>query len=273
MIDLHVHTWRCRHAVETADAYVRAAAQRGVSTLCFTEHLPMPPSLIERVAGAEGYAMPLDELPEYVREVREAAQLGSSLGVEVLLGIEIDAVPEAREHAAAHLSAHPFDLVLGSIHFIDGWAFDDPERIDEYERWDLGDLWERYFDDLIVAGRSGLADVMAHVDLVKKFRKRPDGPVGHLYAATAKALSEAGMAVEVNTAGLRKPCRELYPGPEFLTELRRAGVPVTIGSDAHAPDQVALGSNEAIAALRDAGYRSVLVFRGRVPEEVAIDEL
>lgn len=273
MIDLHVHTWRCRHADGTAEEYVRAAAERGVSTLCFTEHLPMPSALMERVPRAEGYAMPLDELPVYVREVHEATELGAHLGVEVLLGIEIDAVPEAREHAAALLSAHPFDLVLGSIHFIDGWAFDDPARVADYDRWDLGALWERYFADLVGAARSGLADVMAHADLVKKFCKRPEEPVGHLYAAAADALHEAGVAVEVNTAGLRKPCRELYPGTEFLAELRRAGVPATIGSDAHAPDQVGLGASEAVEALRGAGYRSVLVYRGRVAEEVGIDEL
>jgi len=245
VIDLHVHTWRCRHAEGAAAEYVRVAAERGVSTLCFTEHLPMPPSLIERIAGAEG----------------------------VLLGIEIDAVPEAREHAAALLGAYPFDLVLGSVHFIDAWAFDDPDKTGEYDRWDYGELWERYFTDLVDAARSGLADVMAHADLVKKFCKRPDTPVGHLYGATADALSEAGVAVEVNTAGLHKPCRELYPGPDLLAELRRAGVPVTIGSDAHAPEQVALGTGEAIEALRSAGYRSVLVFRGRIAEEVGIDEL
>ncbi len=273
MIDLHVHTWRCRHAEGTPEEYVRVAARRGVSTLCFTEHLPMAPSLMERIPGVEGYAMPLDELPAYVGEVREAAALGASLGVEVLLGIEIDAVPEARRHAASLLEAHPFDLVLASIHFIDDWAFDDPRKTAEYDRWDFGELWERYFADLVDAARSGLADVMAHADLVKKFCKRPESPVGHMYAATAGALREAGVAVEVNTAGLRKPCKELYPGQEFLAELHRAGVPVTIGSDAHAPDEVALGAREAVEALRAAGYSSALVFRGRVPEEVGIDEL
>lgn len=273
MIDLHVHTWRCRHAEGAAGEYVRVAAERGVSTLCFTEHLPMPPALIEGIVGAQGYAMPIDELPAYEREVSEAREIGARLGVEVLFGIEIDAVPEAREHAAALLTAYPFDLVLGSVHFIDGWAFDDPDKTSGYDDWDYNDLWERYFSDLVDAGRSGLADVMAHADLVKKFCRRPATPVGHLYAATASALREAGVAVEVNTAGLRKPCRELYPGPEFLVELRRAGVPVTVGSDAHAPDQVALGMNEAVEALRTAGYGSVLVFRDRIAEEVGIDAL
>ncbi len=273
MIDLHAHTWRCRHAEGTAEDFVRAAAERGVNTLAFTEHLPLAPSLAMRIAGAEGYAMPLSELDDYVAEVHDAVDLGAELGVEVLLGIEVDAVPEALGHVAALVAAHPFDMVLGSVHFIDGWAFDDPERTEGYDRWDLDELWERYFDDLIRAAQSGVADVMAHADLVKKFCRRPLGPVEHLYAPTAAALREAGVAVEVNTAGLRKPCRELYPAPGFLRELRRAGVPVTIGSDAHAPSEVAAGYADALAALRAAGYPSVLVYRGRVPEEVGLDEL
>lgn len=273
MIDLHVHTWRCRHAEGTAQEYVRAAAERGVSTLCFTEHLPMAPSLIERVSGADGYAMPLGELPEYVEEVRGAAASGAGVGVEVLLGIEVDAVPEAREHAAELLGAHEFDFVLGSVHFIDGWAFDDPDKLAEYDRWDLDALWERYFADIADAARTGLVDAIAHADLVKKFRARPADPVGHLYAAAAEAFAEAGVAVEINSAGLRKPCGELYPGPEFLARLCNAGVPITIGSDAHAPGEVGLGSAEAVEAAREAGYRSVVVFRKGVAEEVGIDEL
>lgn len=273
MIDMHVHTWRCRHAEGTAEEYVRAAAGCGVNTLAFTEHLPLAPSLAERIRGANGYAMPLDEMDAYVAEVGAAAELGATLGVEVLLGIEIDAVPEAAEHAAGLVAAHPFDVVLGSVHFIDGWAFDDPERTEGYRDWDLRELWERYFDDLVRAARGGLADVMAHADLVKKFCMWPSSPVDDLYISTAAALGETGVAVEVNTAGLRKPCAELYPAAGFLKELRRAGVPITIGSDAHTPSEVGAGFGEALEALRAVGYRSVLVFRDRVPEEVGIDDL
>lgn len=273
MIDLHVHTWRCRHAEGTAQEYVRAAAERGVSTLCFTEHMPMAPSLVEHVSGADSYAMPLDELPAYIEEVRAAAEFGAHMGVDVLLGIEIDAVPEAHEHTTALLNAYPFDFVLGSVHFIDGWAFDDPGKISGYERWDYDALWERYFTDIADAARCGLADAMAHADLVKKLRGRPSGPVGHLYEAAAGAFSTAGVAVEINSAGLRKPCRELYPSREFLAELHRAGVPITIGSDSHAPNEVGLGTAYAVEAARTAGYRSVVVFRNRVAEEVGIDEL
>ena len=273
MIDCHVHTWRCRHATGTPDEYVRAAAARGISVLTFTEHLPLAPELASRIAGASGYAMPETELLEYVRDIGEAAALGVSLGVQVLCGIEVDAVPIARPYAREMLQTHAFDVVLGSVHFIDEWAFDDPARRDGYDAWTADDLWERYFADVADAARAGLVDVMAHVDLVKKFGVWPEGPTDDLYRRIAAALADAGVAVEVNTAGLRKPCRELYPGAGLLRVLADAGVPATIGSDAHAPDEVGAGAVAAIAALSEAGYRSVVWFEGREMREVGLDEL
>lgn len=273
MIDCHVHTWRCRHATGTPEEYVHAAADRGISVLTFTEHLPLAPDLAAGIPDAAGYAMPEAELPEYMSEVAEAAALGATLGVDVRCGIEIDAVPVARSYAQRALRTHAFDVVLGSVHFIDEWAFDDPARRDGYDAWTRDDLWERYFGEVIDAARAGLVDVMAHLDLVKKFRVWPDGPDGDLYVRVASALAEAGVAIEVNTAGLRKPCAELYPGAELLSALRQAGVPATIGSDAHAPDEVGAGASEARAALAEAGYRSVVTFKGRKMLEVGLDAL
>jgi histidinol-phosphatase (PHP family) len=273
VIDLHVHTWRCRHATGDVADYVDAAVRTGVKIIAFTEHLPLAPAICAAVPGAESYAMPADELNAYVAEVQSAAAGAAKRGVEVLLGAEADLVPVGLEHARALLGRYPFDVVLGSIHMIDDWAFDDPDRTDGYGRWKIDDLWERYFADLAEAARSGLADVIAHVDLIKKFRHVPPGPLEPLYAEAARAIAGAGVAVEVNTAGLRKPCAELYPAPALLAALNRAGVPVTVGSDAHSPSEVGAGREQAIEALRAAGYRSVLVFRQRIAEEVGLDAL
>ncbi|MBF4510044.1 MAG: histidinol-phosphatase HisJ family protein [Aeromicrobium sp.] len=272
MIDLHVHTWRCRHATGEVGDYVAAAIQAGVRTLAITEHMPLAPALMA-IPGAAGYAMPAAELPEYVTEITGRRECAADRGVELLLGIEADLVPESFDHVREVLAAHPFDVVLGSVHFIDGWAFDDPERADGYAGRDIDAMWERYFADVVTAARTGLADVIGHIDLVKKFGYRPNGPSGALYHDLACALAETGVAVEVNTAGLRKPCAEIYPGDELLAALSAAGVPVTIGSDAHAPSEVGYGAVAAITALERAGYRSALVFRQRVPEEVALDDL
>jgi histidinol-phosphatase (PHP family) len=160
--------------------------------------------------------------------------------------------------------------VLGSVHFVDGWAFDDPDKRDRYSEWEIRELWERYFRDLIAAAESGLADVIGHIDLVKKFGYVPEGDLGALYADVAAALAGTGVAVEVNTAGLRKPCAELYPSAKLLSALHAAGVPVTVGSDAHAPAEVGSAWDEARAALLDAGYRSAVIFRSRLAEEVPL---
>ncbi|PKQ20851.1 MAG: histidinol-phosphatase [Actinobacteria bacterium HGW-Actinobacteria-6] len=271
MIDLHVHTWHCRHAEGTVSEYVAVAAERGLSTIAITDHLPLPPQLIERDPSVARYSMPESELPDYVAEVLAAREASAaSGGPEVLLGIEADLYPGNEEFVRSLITQYPFDVVLGSVHFVDGWAFDDPDRKDGYAKWEVKNLWERYFDDLIVAAHAGLADVIGHADLVKKFGYVPEGDVLPLYRSVAAAFALAGVAVEVNTAGLRKPCAELYPSAPFLKELFNAGVPVTIGSDAHAPIEVASAYDDARGALIEAGYRSAVVFRAHRAEEVPL---
>ncbi|MHB8925616.1 MAG: histidinol-phosphatase HisJ family protein [Coriobacteriia bacterium] len=271
MIDLHIHTARCGHATGSVEEYVRAAAVAGVDTIAFTDHLPLPGALLAADPAAAHYAMAADELPLYVEEVLDAkSRAARSGGPEVLLGIEADLHRGNEEHVRALLGSFPFDIVLGSVHYVDEWAFDDPARVDGYASWDLMELWERYFDDLALAAASGLADVIGHADLVKKFCFVPGGDLTPLYARAAAAFADAGCVVEVNAAGLRKPCKELYPSDAFLRELARRGVRVTIGSDAHSPSDVGAGFAEARAALVRAGYQRIVVFRDRVAQEVSL---
>ncbi|MDI6692938.1 MAG: histidinol-phosphatase HisJ family protein [Anaerosomatales bacterium] len=270
MIDTHVHTWRCRHATGTAAEYVAAAAARGVRMLGFAEHLPLPHDLLAEDPHAASYAMPESELPQYLSEVREAADSIAGGGVRVLAGVEADLHAGNEAHVRSLLTGLEVDFVMGSVHYVDGWAFDDPDRQDGYERWSADDLWERYFHDLTAAARSGVADVMAHPDLVKKFRCWPKRDPRELFAAFADAAAAAGIAVEVSTAGLRKPCAEIYPGDELLRMLRSRDVPVTIGSDAHRPEEIAYAYEQAVEALSRAGYRSAVVFVRRRMEEVGL---
>lgn len=265
MIDTHVHTARCRHAEGEAAEYVAAAVKRGVTILGFSDHLPLPETF------DSGYAMPREELPSYVADVLAAReQAAASGGPEVLLGVESDWLPDHLDHVRELTEAFEFDFVVGSVHFLDGWAFDDPALRHRYDEWDPDELWARYFAELERAATSGLYDVMAHPDLVKKFCYAPTTDPREIYEAAAHAMAHSGVAAEVSTAGLRKPCREVYPAPRFLKALREAGVPVTVGSDAHAPSEVGYAWDRALGALRHAGYDSVLVFRGRVPSEVSL---
>jgi histidinol-phosphatase (PHP family) len=153
-------------------------------------------------------------------------------------------------------------MVLGSVHVLGDWAFDDPELIGRYGSVVIDEMWERYFSEVAAAARSGLFDVIAHPDLVKKFGFLPAGDPAAWYESTAEALAAGGCAVEVNTAGLRKPA--------LLEACLRRGVPATMGSDAHAAGEVGAGLREARELLRAVGYRSLVVFRSRRAEEVAL---
>jgi len=265
VIDQHLHTSRCGHATGTIAQYVEAARDRGIETICFTDHLPMP------APYPQHYTMAADELPSYVSDVRAAALVSAAAGgPEVLCGIEADWLPDAVPYVEQALAAHDFDLVLGSVHFLGDWAFDDPDLVARYDSWHADVLWQRYFEEVAAAAGSGLYDVIAHPDLVKKFGSRPESDPGAWYEQAAEAMRASGCAVEVNSAGLRKPVREIYPSLGLLTACRRRGVPATMGSDAHSPKEVGEGLPAARELLLQAGYSSVLVFRHRIAEEVAL---
>jgi histidinol-phosphatase (PHP family) len=140
---------------------------------------------------------------------------------------------------------------------------DDGRYISGYADWDIDELYERYFSLVLQGAESGHFDTMAHLDLVKKFGHRARKDLADLYSRVARRLAAAGVAIEVNTAGLHKPVRELYPHLDLLTACRRAGVPATLGSDAHAPEEVARDFPLALDHLRAAGYERILAYEGR----------
>mgnify|MGYP005848851165 CR=1 FL=1 len=259
LIDYHLHTSRCGHAEGRLEDYAGRAIALGLREIGFSDHFPLlhmrDPTL----------SMDLAELPSYAREVEGLR--GGYPGLEIKLGIEVDYLPQTVELLPPHLDAYPFDYVMGSIHFIDGWGFDDPRHLDGYAGRDLLTLWARYFDLLGEAAECGLFDVLAHPDLIKKFGFRPVEDVRHLYEACLDRVAGAGLAVEVSTAGLRKPVGEIYPGEEFLRLCREREIPVILGSDAHSPREVGEGFREALRLLRRAGYEELVTFsaRGRAP--------
>jgi histidinol-phosphatase (PHP family) len=265
MIDLHVHTSLCGHAEGSMEEYVEAARAAGVTTLAFCDHLPLPPG------WPTHYTMSWPELPLYVDQVRAlSARMAAEGGPEILLGIEADRLSGADDLVRGALDEHRFDVVIGSVHFVEDWAFDDPDLVARFDEWMPDELWDRYYSELAATAGTRLFDVMAHPDLVKKFGCVPDADPRPWHEEAASVFAQCGVAVEVNTSGLRKPCAEIYPSLGMLSACRRHGVPATIGSDAHVPSHVGAGYLEGRALLQAAGYDSVLVFRDRVPEEVAL---
>ncbi|MGV8082721.1 MAG: histidinol-phosphatase HisJ family protein [Coriobacteriia bacterium] len=254
LTDCHIHTYRCGHATGSAEDCVQAALRRGLSGVVFAEHLPLPRSL----DPDSRLSMPAEQIGDYLAEVDAARRAHPELAV--VTGLEADFLPSQVPQTAQTLSAlreAGVTVVLGSVHFLDGWAFDDPDCIGEWETKDIDEVWKRYFAVWCDAVSSGLFDIMAHPDLVKKFGHRPSFNPAELYAQAAAAAAAAGVRIEVSSAGLRKPVGELYPSAAFLRAFQAAGVPVVASSDAHTPDEVGNNAEAVYEAMRQAGYTSV----------------
>lgn len=259
LVDYHIHTFRCGHAVGTVEEVVAAARRKGLKEIGFSEHLPMY-WLPEEKRNPE-FSMPWPDLEIHISEVRQARAANPDLSIK--LGIEADYIPGHEEDLRKILSSLPLDYVLGSVHFLGEWAFDDPDRIEEYKNHNIQDLYRRYFHHVQQAAMTGLFDILSHPDLIKKFGFRPDGPITDLYRETVLVMKEHDVCADVNVAGWRYPCAELYPSPEFLKLCLEHGVPVTLGSDAHKPEQVGEGLDRAAALLKEIGFRQVATFSQR----------
>jgi histidinol-phosphatase (PHP family) len=172
-----------------------------------------------------------------------------------------------RGRIAQLIDARALDYVVGSVHFVEDGAVD----MDEYSVWGRGEspdkVWRRYFETVAASARSGLYDLIAHPDLVKYWgepRRTPEGDLRRYYEPAVQALSEADVAVELSTAGLRKPAGELYPAPAYLQMCVSAGVPVALSSDAHRPQEIGSGYEHALALLERLGVRELSTFEHRV---------
>ncbi len=262
LIDYHLHTPRCGHAVGSLEEYVQAGMRLGLTEMGFADHLPLPHLTDETLC------MTAEQLPGYVAEVLELGRRYPEAGLK--LGIEADFIPTHLDRIATFISAHPFDYVLGSVHFIDGWGFDDPRYLDGYRDRDLYELWQRYFELLGDAAECGIFDILAHPDLIKKFGMKPIRGLEEVYASCVQRVAASGVAIEVSTAGLRKPVGEIYPAPEFLRLCCEAGVAVTLGSDAHSPEEVGYAYEMLPDYLGACGCRGIAVYRERVRELVAL---
>ncbi|MGB9885519.1 MAG: histidinol-phosphatase HisJ family protein [Moorellales bacterium] len=185
----------------------------------------------------------------------------SSLPVRV--GLEISYRPERSGEIRRLAGAYRFDYLIGSVHDLDGWPFDHPDYIDGYAGRDPDQLYRQYFSLVVELARSGLFDVVGHLDLIKIFGCRCRKPVTELASAALTAVKEAGLVVEVNTAGLFKPVGEIYPGPELLQACYDLDLPITFGSDAHRPEEVGRSFSYAAERARRVGYRRYVQWRER----------
>jgi histidinol-phosphatase (PHP family) len=266
------------------DRYVEQALENGCAEIGFTEHLYRcveSESVLGRwweqdpnpILAAEISKIVYDErslsLERYVEVVLDA----KDRGLPVKLGLEVDFQPGTEEKILELLAPYPFDYLIGSVHWVGAWWPDRPRGMEEYER--LGDrpAYEKYFAAETDLAASGLVDVLAHADFVKRTGGKPYHPPLDLYESVVNAAAASQTAVEVSSAGLRQAPQEIYPAPLFLEMFNKAGVPITLASDAHRPEDTAWEIGDVITAARTAGYTHYLHFDFRKRIHVPLPEI
>ena len=243
-----------------AERYREVAEERGIRELGVAEHIHRFTQSLEVWQHPWYRQWATDDLDAYAAFVREETDLR--------LGLEVDYLPGREDRLAGLLERYEWDYVVGSVHFVGDHAIDvDDVAFDVWRHAATPEqVWRRYFETLAEAARSGLFDILAHPDLVKVWgpgRPAPERDPRFFYEPAVEAMAEAGVAVEVSTAGLRKPAAEIYPSRALLEMVADAGCPVALSSDAHVPEQLGHEYERAVELLEGVGIREICVFDRR----------
>lgn len=262
--DYHMHTPLCRHATGEPADYAAHAISLGFREIGFSDHSPM----IED--DFDDWRMRNDQLDEYVTKIHRAQR--DHPQITIRLALEVDYLPDRREWIRELAARHPWDYLIGSVHYISGgWDIDSPFKRELWDRCDVDAVWTEYFDRLTQAAGSGLFEIIGHADLPKKFGHKPASDITPLIARFLDACKASDTAIELNTAGLRKDCREIYPSRTILELARTKGVAITFGSDAHAPGEVGADFAAAIKLAKEAGFQSFRRFEKHKKAEARLD--
>ena len=234
--DYHIHTSLCKHARGRMEEYVQAAIRSGLTEIAFTDHIPLPDDF------DIAHRMQLSEFQTYFNEIDRLKKRYTQ--IKILTGIEADYYEGFEDFLSNFLGQYEFDLVIMSVHFIKSWPecnwvfyYDFPDRT-------LTEIYSDYLEAVLRGIRTGLFDIIGHLDLIKSANQ---SLLQENQAQVERILLEAkakDMAIEINTSGLRKEINETFPAPSFLPLISKTGIPVTLGSDAHKPEQVALKFEE-----------------------------
>lgn len=251
IVDLHNHTTLCNHAEGTIDEYILQAIKNGTKIFGFSEHAPMD--------FDEKYRASFEQMSEYENAVLIAKERYKK-EIEILLGYEVDYL---ENHMDERVLNADVDYLIGSVHFIDKWGFDNPEFIGKYEDEDIDEIWQKYFDSIQKMAKSKLFDIVGHIDLIKVFKFMPNKNILEIAKNALIAIKESDMVLEINMAGYRKPIGEPYPSLDILKEAYKLEIPITFASDAHSPEQVGLYADEIVKMAKSVGYTQCATFKKR----------
>lgn len=248
LVDLHNHTPLCNHAEGEMSEYIETAIKNGTQYFGFSDHAPMD--------FDPEYRMKFADMQAYEKDVF-TAQNKYKKKLTILLGYEVDYLPEHMDERVLNADV---DYLIGSVHFLEGWGFDNPEFIGQWEEQNIDEIWQKYFDTIEAMAETKLFDIVGHLDLIKVFKFMPMGDINAMATKALLAIKKADMVLELNIAGFRKDVKEAYPSTSLLKQAYELNIPITFSSDAHKPEQVALFSEKIIQIARDVGYTQCAYF-------------
>lgn len=255
-VDLHNHTILCNHAEGSIDEYVQKAIEQKIKYFGFADHAPMN--------FDTKYRMNFNQMQQYetsIIDVRERYKKE----ISILLAYEVDFLAGYMDERVLNAKV---DYLIGSVHFIGEWGFDNPEFIGEYKHKDINKIWQEYFDAIKALAKSNLFEIVGHIDLIKVFNFLPTKEIKVLAKDAIKEIKKANMVVELNAAGYRKPIKQPYPGKEIMELLCEYDIPITFSSDAHKPEQIGYMKEEIVKYAKEYGYKKCAIFSKKEREMI-----
>ena len=247
-VDLHNHTILCNHATGTVDEYIQKAIEMKIKYFGFSDHAPMN--------FDPKYRMKFEQMSEYEKNILQAKKRYKD-SLHVLLAYEVDYLKGYIDDRVLNADT---DYLIGSVHFIDKWGFDNPEFIGEYKHRDIDKIWEEYFEAIEALAKSKLFNIVGHIDLIKVFNFLPKKDIRILAQKAIKEIKKSDMVVEINAAGYRKPTKEAYPGNAIMELISEYEIPISFCSDAHSPEQVGFKQKEIYALAKAYGHNKCATF-------------
>jgi len=273
LVNYHNHTSMCKHAVGTPEEYVITAIKKGISEFGFSDHAPLPENL------RDGITMSPLETELYINIITKLAKKYETQ-IAIRIGFEVD-FPLYNTFDLKYLKDERIDFLIGSCHFLSKydmdvvtgkstadnlepeWAFDNPHFISEYDKHDIDDLYHIYYTNILEAVNSRLFDIIGHFDLIKKFGHRPKKDFSPMIEKIAQNMAKYNIAAEINTSGLQRRVREMYPSDDIIKIFFDNNVPITLGSDSHTPESVGYAFDTAVNTIKKIGYTKISGFAKR----------
>jgi histidinol-phosphatase (PHP family) len=252
-VDLHNHTYLCNHANGEIEDYVKKAIELGIDVYGFSEHAPMK-------NFEDGYRLTIDKKEFYENSILNLKEKYKN-DIEILLGYEVDFIEG--DFLLDEIIKADVDYLIGSVHYIGKWGFDNPEFISEYKNRDIDQIWQEYFDAIEFMAKSGKFDIVGHLDLINVFKYLPNKDVKIIAKKALKAIKQSNMVMELNSSGFRKPIAEQYPSRDLIELAFELDIPITFSSDAHEIEHIGFEYIKNTTLAKEIGYKKCTTFSNR----------